>query len=302
MSQAVSLFVIVFTLANILACVWLIWWTTKRRAGAASDGKTVEKTGHVWDGDLEEYNNPLPRWWLWLFLITIVFGIVYLIVYPGLGNFAGVKQWTQLEQHAAETAAAQAKLKAHLAGLEEQSVEQLSRNDKALGTARNLFGLYCSTCHGSDARGAKGFPNLADADWLWGGTADAIHQSIANGRIGTMPPWSEVLGEQGVDEVAHYVLSLSGAQVDGAKSAAGQARYAVCVGCHGVDGKGNQALGAPNLTDDVWLYGKSMDALRETIGKGRANQMPAHDPLLGPMKTKLLAAYVLSLSTPVTPP
>jgi len=301
MNSVVSVFVIVFTLANILACVWLMWWTAKRRMVApdkgAAPGDEPKMTGHVWDGDLEEYNNPLPRWWLGLFIITIVFGLVYLILYPGLGSFAGVKKWTQVEQHAAEVADADARLQKHLEGLTDKSIAELAVNDRALGTARNLFGLHCSTCHGSDARGARGFPNLTDNDWLWGGAPDTIYQSIANGRNGVMPPWGAALGESGVEEVAAYVLSLSGRKVPEDMKAAGAPRFqAMCIACHGVDGKGNQQLGAPNLTDDVWLYGGTIESVRDVIANGRSNQMPAHEELLGPMKTKLLAAYVVSLS------
>jgi cytochrome c oxidase cbb3-type subunit 3 len=295
MNSAVSLFVIVFTLVNILACLWLMWWTAKRR-GTTQD--QAEKTGHVWDGDLEEYNNPLPRWWLGLFVITIMFAFAYLIFYPGLGNFAGTSGWTQASQHQAEVDTAQAKLERHLTGLGDATLEELAVNDTAMGTARNLFGLYCSTCHGSDARGAKGFPNLADNDWLWGGDTATIYQTIAQGRTGVMPAWKAALGDKGVEEMIAYVLSLSGRKVPQDMAAAGQPRYAVmCIACHGPDGKGNVALGAPNLTDDVWLYGGSVDAVRETIANGRNNQMPPHEELLGPMKTKLLAAYVLNLSS-----
>ena len=293
MSSAISLFIIVFTLANILACLWLMWWTAKRRDG----GTEAEKTGHVWDGDLEEFNNPLPRWWLGLFVITIVFALAYLILYPGLGNFAGTLGWTQESQHQTEVVSAQAKLEAHLAGLGDSTLEELAANETAMSTARNLFGLYCSTCHGSDARGAKGFPNLADNDWLWGGDSATIYQSIAKGRTGVMPAWGAALGEKGVEEMIAYVLSLSGRKVPQDMAAAGESRYAtMCVACHGADGKGNLALGAPNLTDDVWLYGGSVIAVRETIAAGRNNQMPPHEQLLGPTKTKLLAAYVLNVS------
>jgi cytochrome c oxidase cbb3-type subunit 3 len=295
MNSSASLFVVIATLVNILACVWLMWWTAKRRDVGAS--KPGEKTGHVWDGDLEEYNNPLPRWWLGLFIITIVFGLVYLVLYPGLGNFAGTMGWTQIEQHAVETTEAQTKLERHLAGLTDSSIEELAVSDKAMSTARNLFGLYCSTCHGSDARGAKGFPNLTDGDWLWGGSPETILQTISQGRIGVMPAWGPALGDQGVKEVTAYVLSLSGKSTAPELVAAGQARFStMCSACHGVDGKGNQSLGAPNLTDDIWLYGGSPETVSETIANGRGNQMPAHAELLGPMKSKLLAAYIYSLS------
>lgn len=302
MNSVVSIFVIVFTLVNILACVWLMWWTAKRRMVAPESGKSPgdepKMTGHVWDGDLQEYNNPLPRWWLWLFIITIVFGLAYLVIYPGLGSFAGIMKWTQVEQHAAEVADAQARLQRHLEGLTDKSIVELAASDKAMGTARNLFGLYCSTCHGSDARGARGFPNLTDSDWLWGGAPDTIHQSIVQGRNGVMPPWGAALGERGVEEVAAYVVSLSGRKVPEDMKTAGAARYAtMCIACHGVDGKGNQALGAPNLTDDVWLYGGTVESVRDVIANGRSNQMPAHAELLGEMKTKLLAAYVVNISS-----
>jgi cytochrome c oxidase cbb3-type subunit 3 len=294
MNSAVSLFIVVFTLVNILACLWLMWWTAKRR----DSGTEAEKTGHVWDGDLEEYNNPLPRWWLGLFILTIVFALGYLIYYPGLGNFAGTSGWTQESQHQAEVESAQARLERHLTGLGDATLEELAVNDTAIGTARNLFGLYCSTCHGSDARGAKGFPNLADNDWLWGGDAATVYQTIAQGRTGVMPAWKAALGEKGVEEMIAYVLSLSGRKVPQDMAAAGQPRYAaMCIACHGAEGKGNTALGAPNLTDDIWLYGGSINAVRETIANGRNNQMPPHEGLLGPMKTKLLAAYVLNLSS-----
>jgi cytochrome c oxidase cbb3-type subunit 3 len=293
MNSAVSLFIVIFTLVNILACLWLMWWTAKRRGHS-----DAEKTGHVWDGDLEEYNNPLPRWWLGLFILTIVFALGYLIYYPGLGNFAGTSGWTQESQHRAEVESAQARLERHLTGLGDATLEELAVNDTAMGTARNLFGLYCSTCHGSDARGAKGFPNLADNDWLWGGDTATIYQSIAQGRTGVMPGWKAALGDKGVEEMIAYVLSLSGRKVPQDMAAAAQPKYAaMCIACHGAEGKGNPALGAPNLTDDVWLYGGSVDAVRETIANGRNNQMPPHEDLLGPMKTKLLAAYVLNLSS-----
>ena len=298
MNTTVSAIIVVVTLANILACVWLMWWTAKRRDVGAGP-----KTGHVWDGDLEEYNNPLPRWWLGLFIITIIFSLIYLVLYPGLGNFAGVKGWTQTGEHAKDVADAEARFNQHLSGIESSSIEALSHNDKAMRTARNLFGLYCSTCHGSDARGAKGFPNLTDNDWLWGGSPDTIQQTISGGRAGVMPPWGPVLGPQGVNEVAAYVVSLSGGKAPAELLEAGKTKFATfCVACHGVDGKGNQALGAPNLTDDIWLYGGSYDAVRETIANGRTNQMPAHTELLGPVKVKLMAAYVLSLSQPAAAP
>jgi cytochrome c oxidase cbb3-type subunit 3 len=302
MTSGASLFIIIFTILNILACGWLMWWTARDRSvppaqPAATESGTREKTGHVWDGDLEEYNNPLPRWWLGLFIITILFALAYLIVFPGLGNFGGVRGWSQVDQYDRQVAVAREKLEARLAFVKDQPLEQLAKDSTAMATAKNLFGANCSTCHGSDARGAKGFPNLTDNDWLYGGDAQTIYESIANGRHGIMPALGSALGDTGVNEVASYVVSLSGGKAPEDWVSAGKQRFEMlCAACHGLDGRGNTALGAPNLTDDVWLHGRDFDSIRATIVNGRDNQMPAHLELLGEAKVKLLAAYVLSLS------
>ncbi len=306
MTDRASIFVLVFTLVNIAACGWLMWWTARTRVAsnhspAQPAAPATEKTGHVWDGDLEELNNPLPRWWLGLFILTIVFALAYLVFYPGLGNYAGMGGWSQTKQHDQQVAASRAKLEARLALVKDKGLEDLARDPSIMMTARNLYGANCSTCHGSDARGARGFPNLTDADWLWGGAADTVYQTIAQGRIGAMPGWSQALGEQGVNEVAAYVVSLSGAQAPTDWVAAGKQRYdTMCVGCHGADAKGNPLLGAPNLADSVWLHGGDFETVRATIADGRNNQMPAHIEMLGEARVKLLAAYVLSLGG--TPP
>lgn len=314
MSQSASLFIIVFTVVNIGACLWLMWWTARARAdkpvGPNSFGQegarlkpdpqnphpAPAKTGHVWDGDLEEYNNPLPRWWLGLFIITVIFGAAYLTFYPGLGNFGGASGWTQVDEYEKQVTAARARLEQRLAALKDKPLEELAHDASAMSTAKNLFGANCATCHGSDARGARGFPNLTDADWLWGGGADAIYQTIAQGRMGAMPALGSALGANGVNEVAAYVVSLSGQTAPTDWVSAGQTRFAtLCAACHGVDGGGNPLLGAPNLTDEVWLHGGDFDSVRATITNGRNNQMPAHLDMLGEAKVKLLAAYVLSL-------
>ncbi len=308
MTSSASLFIIAFTALNILACGWLMWWTARDRSvpqaqSAPAEDGTREKTGHVWDGDLEEYNNPLPRWWLGLFIITILFAIAYLVVFPGLGNFGGLRGWSQIEQYDRQVAVAREKLESRLAFVKDQSIEQLANDDAAMATAKNLFGANCSTCHGSDARGAKGFPNLTDNDWLNSGDAESIYASIANGRHGIMPALGSALGDTGVNEVASYVVSLSGGKAPEDWVSAGKPRFEMlCAACHGIDGRGNTALGAPNLTDDVWLHGRDFDSIRATIVHGRDNQMPAHLELLGEAKVKLLAAYVFSLSTPIPKP
>ncbi|HEX7012766.1 MAG TPA: cytochrome-c oxidase, cbb3-type subunit III [Steroidobacteraceae bacterium] len=301
MSQPASLFVIVFTAINILACLWLMWWMSRSRTPAPEAAQPSEtgpgKTGHVWDGDLEEYNNPLPRWWLGLFILTVLFGIAYLILYPGLGNFAGARGWTSTEAYARQMAQQRERFEARLAPLQDKSLQELARDPMAMSTARNLFAANCSTCHGSDARGARGFPNLTDDDWLWGSEESRVYETIAQGRAGVMPAFGPVLGPEGVNQVASYVLSLSGYKAPEDWVAAGKEKFAtICAACHGPDAKGNPLLGAPNLTDNIWLHGGDFDTVRATIENGRENRMPAHQELLGEAKVRLLTAYVLSLS------
>jgi len=296
MKSGIAIFVVIAVLANIFAGLWLIWWTNRGVKVAP------QETTHVWDEDLTEYNNPMPRWWLWLFILSIVFALVYLLFFPGLGNYRGVLNWTSVAQFASEDTAAVGAFEKRFAADKDKSLLQLSQDPAALTTARNLFALNCSSCHGSDARGAKGFPNLTDQDWLWGGGEQTVYQTIAQGRTNAMPGWGPVLGADGVEQALAYVLSLSGRALKGPAAsaefvAAGKVRFTtMCSACHGADGKGNQALGAPNLTDSVWLHGGSVDDIRETIAKGRNNAMPAHLERLGDTKVRLLAAYVLSLS------
>lgn len=300
-SQPASVFIIVFTAINIVACLWLMWWTARTRVAAAeakeTSGEGAGTTGHVWDGDLEELNNPLPRWWLGLFIITVVFGAAYLIFYPGMGNFAGTSKWTSVGAYEAQVARQRATFEASIASLKDRSLRELADNGSAMATAKNLFGANCAGCHGSDARGAKGFPNLTDNDWLWGGDEQRLLETIAQGRHGIMPALGSALGENGVNEVASYVVSLSGGKAPADWISAGEQRFQMlCTACHGADAKGNPLLGAPNLTDNVWLHGGDFDTVRATITNGRDNQMPAHQDLLGETKVKLLAAYVLRLN------
>jgi cytochrome c oxidase cbb3-type subunit 3 len=296
MTTGWSLFVIVLTVVNILACVWLLRWTAKPKHAGEKIGDGSD-TGHTWDGDLREYNNPLPKWWLWLFYITVVFGLIYLAVFPGLGNFGGLKGWSQAQQYEQERAAVEARAAALLAPFATMTVPELSNNAQAMATAANLFQNNCAQCHGSDGGGARGFPNLTNDDWQWGGDPDSIVQTIAGGRMAAMTPWGEILGEQGVDAVVAYVMQLSGQPADPAMAAAGATHFQTyCMACHGADGKGMTAVGAPNLTDGVWLYGGDANTIRETVTKGRMGQMPAFGDRLGEQRVRLLAAYVLRMS------
>jgi cytochrome c oxidase cbb3-type subunit III len=297
MTTGWSLFVIILTILNIAACFWLLRWTSKPRTANEKIGGGAD-TGHVWDKDLREYNNPLPKWWLWLFYITIAFGVLYLALFPGLGNFAGFKGWTQAGQYERERAAVEARAAQLLGPLAALPVAELVNNEQAMATAHNLFQQNCAQCHGSDGGGAVGFPNLRDASWQWGSDADSVVATIAGGRIAAMPPWGAVLGEQGVDEVVAYVQKLSGQQADATLASAGEARFqTVCAACHGVDGKGNPLLGAPNLTDSTWLYGGDAATIRSTVINGRNGQMPAWSDKLGEQRVKLLAAYVTKLAS-----
>jgi cytochrome c oxidase cbb3-type subunit 3 len=296
MTTGWSLFVIILTIANILACLWLLRWTSKPRSASEKIGGGAD-TGHVWDGDLREYNNPLPKWWLWLFYITIAFGLLYLAFYPGLGNFAGVGGWTQAGQYERERAAVETRAAELLAPLAALPVADLMNNEQAMSTAHNLFQQNCAQCHGSDGGGAAGFPNLRDASWQWGGDADSVVATIVGGRVAAMPAWAAVIGEPGVEEAVAYVQTLSGQPADATKAAAGQVHFqTLCSACHGVDGKGNPLLGAPNLTDSIWLYGGDAATLKQTLMNGRNGQMPAWGDKLGEQRIKLLAAYSMKLA------
>ena len=294
MSQFTSgfwdIYIGLITIVSIVACGVLLKMQSVRQVTES------ETSGHVWDEDIKEYNNPLPRWWMWLFYITIVFGLVYLVLYPGLGSYAGTLGWTQVKQLEEENAQAQAAYGPIYERFAAQEIAVLSKNPEALAIGQKLFLNNCSQCHASDGGGSRGFPNLTDQDWLWGGTPEAIKTSITDGRIGNMPPLGASLGDEGVKDAAAYVLSLSGAAHDPLRAAKGKETFArICSACHGAEGKGNTALGAPNLTDKIWLHG-SGQAIVDTVTKGRMSQMPAHKDSLTPAKIHLLTAYVYSLA------
>lgn len=293
MNAVLSVYIIVLTVIAVVGCVWLLRWTGKRRPG---DPKP-EDTSHTWDEDLTEYNKPMPRWWLVLFYLTIVFSVGYLVYYPGLGSWRGTSGWTSAKEHDAEQALAEKQLAATFAAYEGRSIEELAKNQDALRHGRSIFANHCATCHGSDARGAKGFPNLTDDIWHWGGGADEILATVTGGRQAAMPPMEQVLGAPGLTETAVYVLSLSGRGGDPALVAAGGRRFAgICAACHGPDGKGNPAMGAPDLTDTYWLYGGDYDSVRASIAHGRQGMMPAHEPLIGRTRARLVAAWVYAQS------
>ncbi len=292
MSSGLSICVTVLALLNVIGCGWLVWWTTRPRTHEVGTGEVID---HVWDGDLQERNNPLPRWWLLLFFLSMGFCFVYLTLFPGLGTFRGILGWSKESQYRQEMVAARAKYDPMYASFAGHTIPELADDPRAIALGRSLFLNNCTACHGSDARGAVGFPNLTDADWLYGGTPDHIVETITHGRQGVMPPLGPVLGDAGVQEVVSYVLSLSGRPAPADQVAAGQARFVLCAACHGPDGRGNQDVGAPNLSDDIWLYGGSRAAITKSVTEGRSGKMPAHD-WMGQDKIRLLATYVYSLS------
>jgi cytochrome c oxidase cbb3-type subunit 3 len=288
-----SIYITAITLGGIAACALLLWLTSRKKVASNADNTT----GHVWDEDLREMNNPLPLWWVGLFIITIVFALAYLYLYPGLGNAAGSYGWTSKGQYNEEVAKANEALKPLYANFDSQPPEQLAKDAKAMAIGERLFMNNCAQCHGSDARGSKGFPNLADGDWLHGGTPDKIKETLTQGRMGVMPPMAAAVGSpDDVKNVAHYVLSLSGSPHDSLRASLGKAKFGACAACHGVDGKGNQAVGAPNLTDKVWLHGWGEDAIIAMVNNGKTNQMPAQQDRLTESQIHVLTAYVWGLS------
>jgi cytochrome c oxidase cbb3-type subunit 3 len=287
-----SWWVIIPTVLGLLWCAWLAW----SNAQAATSGEDGEAE-HVWDEDIRENNNPLPKWWLNLFYITVVFAFGYLILYPGLGSFQGILGWSQLGQYQGELDDAEARYAPLYEKYGSQSLEELNQDHDAMGTAGRLFSTNCSICHGADARGTAGFPNLRDDKWLYGGDGETIKLSITNGRNGVMPAWLPAVGEQGVAELTEYLLSLQKSPADPQLAAAGEEKFKIfCVACHGADATGNLALGAPDLTDSIWLYGGKSATISESISKGRQGVMPAHKDLLNENQIHLLTAYVLGLS------
>lgn len=260
-------------------------------------GKTPELHGQVWDETLAEYDNPLPRWWMYLFWITVIFAIAYLFIFPGFGNYKGSGNWTATKQYREEMNQASAKIAPQLAKYASMDIPALSQDKQAMEMGKRMFQSYCAQCHGENAKGSKGFPNLTDDDWLYGGAPETIQTTILDGRQGVMTPFGSVIGEEGVKDVANYVRSLSNLSSDSIRAQRGADVFQQnCVACHGPDAKGNQMIGAPNLTDTIWLYGNREETISETVRGGRTNKMPAFREFLGEDKVHVLAAYVYGLS------
>ena len=292
-------YVAAISLVSIVACGILLWLAGKVTINTPPGQISDNTTGHVWDEDLRELNNPLPRWWMWLFVITVVFALAYLVVFPGLGSYKGLLNWSTDREHREDVSVLGQQVAPLYAEFAAQSVEALAKDARALAVGERVFMNNCSQCHGSDARGSKSYPNLANGEGAWLGERNAAHivQTVTNGRTGMMPPMAAAIGgDQELSEVANYVLSLSGSPYNSIKAYSGKARFTACAACHGVDGKGNKAIGAPNLTDDYWLHGWGEAAIVSMIKTGKTNVMPAQLSKLTPDQIHVVSAYVLSLS------
>ena len=286
-----SMWIIILTSITIVGITWILF--ANRKGEQQPDEKT---TGHEYDG-IEEYDNPLPAWWFYMFVLTIVWGIGYLVIYPGMGNYPGLLGWTQLGQHSDQVTVADEKYRAMRDRYLALPVEQIASDPAVRKMGMRMFGNNCAQCHGADAKGSFGFPNLSDGDWIYGGDPDTIKATLVNGRQAAMPAWGSVLDDKGIDEVTQYVISLNGRDADAQKIAAGEKHFQTyCVACHGADAGGNPALGAPNLANGIWLYGGTQEQIAHTLRAGRNGQMPAFKDTLSEDKIHILAAYVYGLS------
>lgn len=287
MSNSWSWFVIILVVANILAMVWLLMASSN-----ADQPNHDDEAPHEWDG-IQELNNPLPRWWYGLFMITIVYSLGYLYFYPGLGNYAGSLGWTQMSQFESNQQANRAKQDQFFANYADLTIPELAQNATAMQSGQRLYLNNCATCHGSAGQGAKGFPRLTDDDWLIDGKPETIYAAIANGRQGMMP--SLGISRANVVVLAQYIQSFSGVEVTDFVKEKGPSLFQVCTACHGADGKGNPALAAPNLTDDIWMHGSRTEDIEHVIANGVQANMPSFSQLLSENEMRLLAAYVLSI-------
>jgi cytochrome c oxidase cbb3-type subunit 3 len=286
-----SMWIIVLTIITIVGLIWILFANRKREQDV-----TDKTTGHEYDG-IEEYDNPLPAWWFYMFVITIVWGIGYLVIYPGMGNFPGLIGWTQLEQHEKEVSAADKKFRAMRDRYLALPVEEIASDPAVRKMGMRMFSSNCAQCHGADAKGSYGFPNLSDDDWIYGGSTADIKASITQGRQAAMPPWGSIIGDEGVTDVTAYILSINGREADDAQATAGaQVFQTYCVACHGADATGNPALGAPNLRNGIWLYGGSTEQIGHSVRAGRNGVMPPHKDTLSEDKIHILAAYVYGLN------
>lgn len=288
-----SFYVTAIAVFGVVFCI-VVLAANRKMSASAADGTT----GHVWDGDLREMNNPMPRWWVYMFVFTIIFAFFYFYMYPGLGSRQGSLGWTSVGQLKAEMDKGNAETAPIYAKYAAMPPEQVAKDAKAMAIGERLYSNNCAQCHASDARGSKGFPNLSDGDWLHGGSPDKIKETITGGRQGNMPSMAAAVGSpEDVKNVAQYVLSLSGSPHDSARAGLGKEKFdTVCAACHGADGKGMQAIGSANLTDNIWLHGFGEKAITDMVNNGKVNVMPAQASKLTPDQIHVLASYIWGLS------
>jgi cytochrome c oxidase cbb3-type subunit 3 len=286
-----SMWIIVLTTVTIVGITWILFANRKREQPSAD-----KTTGHEYDG-IQEFDNPMPAWWFYMFVLTIVWGIGYLVLYPGMGNFPGVLGWTQVGQYDRQVATADEKFRTMRDRYMALPIEEIASDPAVRKMGMRMFSNNCAQCHGADAKGSYGFPNLSDGDWIYGGDPATIKATLVNGRQAAMPAWGSILGDQGIAEVTQYVISLNGRDADAKKAAAGQKHFQTyCVACHGADAGGNPALGAPNLANGIWLYGGTQEQIAHSLRAGRNGQMPSFQNTLSEDKIHILSAYVYGLS------
>ena len=285
MSQALSTFLALFILANVAAYLWLL---------LSSSNKSNDNEEHVWDEDIHELNNPMPRWWKVMFLLSIVFGIGYFVLYPGLGNWQGTLGWSSKAAMDLELAEIRSRSQTQLNSIAALPLPDLSRNETAVAQGAAVFSRACAGCHGSAAKGFEGFPDLTDNDWLYGGDAETVYQSISEGRTGGMPPFAAMLTPAQIDTVAAYIQQWPENAVSAAEQQGQQLFLSRCAFCHGQNGEGNYAFGAPRLNDDIWLYGGDRLSVVQSISKGRTGEMPAHKTLLSDEQLRVVTAWVVA--------
>jgi cytochrome c oxidase cbb3-type subunit 3 len=297
-------YVAIITIVSVIGCAIFLKSQSKTKVKLLPNGEP-ESTAHVWDETLREFQHPLPRWWVVLFYVTVVFGLGYLVLFPGLGTqYKGSLGWTSAKELRAENQAADARFGPMFEAFLQRDIPSVAADARAHQIGARIFLNNCAQCHGSDARGAKGFPNLTDDEWIWGGTPEAIETTITDGREAVMPPQIDNVGSQDkAVDVANYVLSLSGSTHDAARAERGRETFAgVCAACHGPDAKGNQQIGAPDISNQIWTYGGTQAAILEAIEHGHHGIMPAHKDVLTKAQIHLVAAYVFSLSHPASAP
>ncbi len=277
--------IVVLTIAGTIGLGWLI-------VGVYFSGDDHgDEATPVWDETLTEGSNPAPMWWFWMIFVSLIFSVVYLMLYPGLGSYQGTLQWSQGGEYEEKADRFEAAFADERARLSAMSLQDLQQHPKAMASARRIFDQHCSACHGPDAAGqASMFPDLTDDVWQWGGDSVQIERSIRQGRQAVMVGWASILGDPGVEQMADYVRLLQSDSVSGHPSHSSFTQY--CAACHGANGAGMAVLGGPNLTDSVWLYGDDDQALLQTIAEGRSGTMPAFQERLDDTQVLLLVAWI----------